>query len=61
MLENEMSPAMVDHLAAGIMKKYNDQLLSAVQRMLPELNPRRSECRKRHSGCRGSGRRVRTC
>ena len=38
MLENEMSPAMVDHLAAGIMKKYNDQLLSAVQRMLPELN-----------------------
>lgn len=38
MLENEMQPAMVDHLAAGIMKKYNDQLLSAVQRMLPELN-----------------------
>lgn len=38
MLENEMSPTMVDHLAAGIMKKYNDHLLSAVQRMLPELN-----------------------
>ena len=38
MLENEMSPAMVDHMAAGIMKKYNEQLLPAVQRMLPELN-----------------------
>lgn len=33
-----MSPAMVDHMAAGIMKKYNEQLLPAVQRMLPELN-----------------------
>ena len=38
MLENEISPTMVDHLTAGIMKKYNDKLLSAVQRMLPELD-----------------------
>lgn len=38
MLDNEFSPAMVDHLAAGIMKKYNDQLLSSVQKMLPELD-----------------------
>lgn len=38
MLENEITPTMVDHLTAGIMKKYNDRLLSAVQRMLPELD-----------------------
>lgn len=38
MLDNEISPNMVDHLTAGIMKKYNDKLLSVVQRMLPELN-----------------------
>ncbi|MCT0164230.1 hypothetical protein EFM06_01725 [Lactobacillus helveticus] len=38
MLENGMPPAMIDHLAAGILKKYNDRLLDEVQRILPELD-----------------------
>ena len=38
MLNNELSAEMVDHLTAGILKKYNDKLLSAVQRMFPELD-----------------------
>lgn len=38
MLNNELSAEMVDHLTAGILKKYNDKLLSAVQRLFPELD-----------------------
>lgn len=38
MLENGVPPAMIDHLTAGILKKYNDRLLDEVQRILPELD-----------------------
>lgn len=37
MLNDELSAEMVDHLTAGILKKYNDHLLSVVQRVFPEL------------------------
>lgn len=35
MLEDEFSAVMADHTAVGIMKKYNEHLLSTVQRILP--------------------------
>lgn len=38
MLNDELSAEMVDHLTAGILKKYNEHLLSAVQRVFPELD-----------------------
>lgn len=39
MLEDDFSAAvMADHMAAGIMKKYNEQLLSTVQRILPNYD-----------------------
>ncbi|WP_283111535.1 hypothetical protein [Lactobacillus gallinarum] len=38
MLNDELSAEMGDYLTAGILKKYNEHLLSAVQRVFPELD-----------------------